>query len=168
MQSPPTEISSAEAQRARVIGTFLNHVKVSAIGDSRALSVAVTSEDPRLAAKAANAVADLYVEAQFEAKVATTQKSNRLLSDQLSKLREQVEVSQRAVEAYRNEAGLLMGRDITVAAQEVSDLQKELATAQARRADAEARLRQAQSISPTKLATVPEVLDSQVIETLRQ
>ncbi len=40
---------------------------------------------------AANALADLYITAQFEAKVATTQKSNKWLTYQLSKLSEQVE-----------------------------------------------------------------------------
>jgi capsular exopolysaccharide synthesis family protein len=157
-----------ELQRARVVDVFLSDVKVAAAGDSRALSVAVSSEDPRLAAVAANALADLYITAQFEAKVATTQKSNKWLTDQLSKLREQVEVSQRKVESYRNEAGLLMGKDITVAAQEVIGLQQQLTAAQAQRSEAEARLRQAKSVSPKNLGTIPEVLDSKVIETLRQ
>ena len=157
-----------EALRARVVDAFLDHLKVSAAGDSRALIVAVSSENPRLAAMAANALADLYITAQFEAKVATTQKSNKWLSAQLSKLREQVEASQRAVESYRSEAGLLMGKDITVAAQEVTDLQQRLSTLRAQRAEAEARLRQAKSVSPMRLDTIPEVLDSKVIETLRE
>jgi capsular exopolysaccharide synthesis family protein len=157
-----------QSQADSVIDAFLAHLEVTAVGPSRALAVAFSSEDPRIAAEAANALANAYVDAQLVAKIATTQKSNKWLTDQLTKLREQVEASQRAVETYRNEAGLLMGRDITVATQEMTDLGQQLLTAQARRAEAEANLRQAQSASASEVGTIPEVLRSSLIEQLRK
>jgi capsular exopolysaccharide synthesis family protein len=163
-----SSVDAAQLQRAMVVDAFLDNLKVSAIGDSRALSIAFSSENPRIAAQAANGLAHFYIAQQLGAKLETTQKSNKWLSDQLAKLRDQVETSQRAVEAYRNESGLLMGKDITVAAQEVTDLGEQLVLAQARRADAEAHLRQAEGASTRDVETIPEVLDSRLIQALRE
>ena len=61
-----------------------------------------------------------------------------------------------------------MGKDVTVAAQEITDLGRQLVLAQTRRAETDARLRQAQSVSLDKLENVPEVLSSVLIRTLRE
>jgi capsular exopolysaccharide synthesis family protein len=157
-----------QLQMVRVVNAFLGRLKASAIGESRAIAIAFTSANPHTAAKAANALANLYVAAQLETKLAATQRSNEWLVKQLASLREQLETSQRAVEAYRSESGLLMGKDVTVAAQEITDLGRQLVLAQTRRAETEARLRQAQSVSLDKLENVPEVLNSVLIRTLRE
>lgn len=158
-------------RQGAIVDLFASKLELKVVGESRAISVAFTSWSPETAAAASNALAELYVEDRMEAKRVEAERANQWLSGQLVELRRKAEESQRAVQAYRSEAGLILGdRNTTLPTSEVSRLTDELVKAKAARADAEARLGQAQSAieSGSGIDSVPEVIESAVVQVLRQ
>ncbi len=156
--------------RARIVNAFLDRLQVSTVKDTRVISVSFTSEQPDKAAQIANMLADEYILMQLEAKFEATQRANTWLSERVSDLREKVETAEAAVEKFREESGLLQGKGETLTSQEIAELNTQLILARSARAEAEARLRQVQNLvdSPAGADTASEVLDSQLIQRLRE
>src|SRR5690606_41680996 len=87
-----------------------------------------------------------YLVEQLEAKFEATHLATEWLSGRVEELRERVQASERAVEEFRQSAGLVEGKGVTVAAQQMSELNTQLILARTQRAEAEARLRQVQAL----------------------
>ncbi len=166
----PTPERAAEIKQARVTNAFLAALKVAPQRGSRVIKLAFTSEDPRKAAKIVNTLADFYIVAQLEVKFAATQTASKWLSGRLEGLREQLAASEQAVETYRNESGILRGRDVTLAAQDVSQLSTQLAVEHSTLAESEAMLQQMKDLmdSPEGIESVSVVLQSPLIQRLRE
>ena len=171
-ESPDTASDTPSVHPDPAIDVFLSKLDVIAIGLSRAISISFKSEDPQIAAAAVNVLADEYIDAQRQTKLEATERANQWLQSRLLALREQAEASQRAVEAYRQKSGLLMSeKEVTLPTMEVSELSSQLAIAQAKRAEAEAQLQQAEVAMRSSSGgggSVPEVLNSGVIQQLRE
>ena len=159
-----------ERQRARIVRVFLGKLDVSAVGLSRVIRIAFTSENPRTAAAVANQLADFYIVSQLEAKFEATQRANEWLSDRVAKLGEAVNQAERAVETFRQRSGLIQGKDTTLKIQEISELNTQLVVEQAKRAEAEARLRQVELLlnGPDGAQAVSKILQSSLIQSLRE
>ena len=157
-------------ERVRVVDAFLENLEVSPKGRSRVIAVEFTSETAKTAAEAANTLADLYIVEQLEAKFAATQRATAWLNDRVASLREKVGESERAVEAFRKRSGLLEGKGVSLTSQEVTELNTQLILAGSARAEAEARLQQTKMLvaSPDGVESAAEVLDSQLIQRLRE
>ncbi len=168
------EVLSEEDLRARervkVVDTVVAQLGVSIKGRSRVIVIGFTSENPKLAAQAANSLADLYIVEQLEAKFEATQRATKWLSDRVSELRAKVKASERAVEAFRKKSGLLAGQSGTLTSQQVSELNTQLILARTAGAEADARLRQVRELvsSTGGGETTAEVLDSLLIQRLRE
>ena len=159
-----------ERQSARIVDTVLGKLEVSAVGRSRVIRIAFTSENPRTAAAVANLLADFYIVSQLEAKFEATQRANEWLSGRLAELREAVNQAERAVEEFRQRSGLIQGKDATLKTQEISELNAQLVVERAKRAEAEARLRQVERLlnGPDGAQAVSKVLQSSLIQSLRE
>jgi len=170
---PPASVSSVEEQadreRVRIINVLLSKVKVLPQPSSWVIDITVTSESPVQAARIANEMASLYLVDQLEAKYESTKRTADWLTQRLADLRADVERSEGAVEAYRSTAGLLQaGGDTTLAQQQISTVNTQLVTIRARRAELEARLRQAETLlfSPVGAAAASDVLQSPLVQNL--
>ena len=159
-----------DIERVEIIEAFIQNLEVSRRGRSRVIDISFESENPRTAVQVANTIADLYVVEQLEARFETTQRATLWLSDRLSGLRETVEASEAAVEEYRQRAGLIEGERTSLAAQQISELNTELVLSRSARAEAEARLRQVETLlkSSNGVDSVAEVLSSPLIQRLRE
>ena len=167
------ELSADErrmAERNRVVSELLKRVSVSAKGRSRVVAIVATSEDPRLAATIANTVADLYIVEQLEGKFEATRRATAWLNERIGDLRESVAVSEEAVEDFRRKSGLIKGRSVNLTSEQASELNTQLILASTSRAEAEARLAQARKLmaSPGRGASTTEVLNSPLIQSLKQ
>jgi succinoglycan biosynthesis transport protein ExoP len=165
-----TQEDQAETTQTRVTEAFLAALTVVPQRRSRVIKLAFSSANPHKAAKIANTLADFYIVSQLEVKFEATQTASKWLSERLEELREQVAVSESAVEEFRNESGLLRGRDATLAAQDVSELSMQIAVERTELAEGEARLHQMESLlnSPGGIESVSEVLQSPLIQRLRE
>jgi exopolysaccharide transport family protein len=172
-RSRAQELSASDAEaseRSQVVENLLEHVKVTLVGRSRVMEISAVSEDPKLASDIANAFADLYIVEQLEAKFEATKRATEWLNERLSTLRTRVEASERAVEDFRKAHGLIEGKGVTAASQQISELNSQIILARTKRAEAEARLRQVEQLlrSSAGAESVAEVLASPLIGKLRE
>lgn len=172
--SPPSPDTSAvqteNTERERVIDRVLSNISATPLERSHVVAVSAVSEDSRLAAQIANTLSQTYIEQQLINKIAVTDRADEWLGAHIRRLREQVETDERAVEEYRRKHGLYRSRADTVTTQQLAEMNTQLVLAQATKAEADARLRQATTQARTAESgdTVPEVLNSPLIQALKQ
>ena len=164
--------SELEAQKlVQLVDTLLeSKLAISQKGRSRVIVVKTTSENPRLAAKIANTLSELYIFEQLEAKFEATRRATGWLEGRVSKLRAKVKETERAVEYYRKKSGLISGQLGNITAQQTSELNTQLILARTARVEANARLRQVQIMVSSRggVESAAEVLESVLIGRLRE
>ena len=108
---------------------------------SRVIVIDFLSEDPELAARVANAIADAYLVRQREAKQEQAQERRRNGCPAKSKsMRKKVADAEAKVEDFRAKSNLLVGtNNTTLSAQQLGDVNTQLAAARAQKSDAEAK-----------------------------
>lgn len=129
-----------------IVEEMLERLSVSAVGRSRVIAVRFTSEDPRLAARVANAIVDLYVGQQIELKADATRQATVWLSDRLEVLRGEVELAERAAETFRAEVATIDGRDHGLITQQISQTSAQIIRARAEFEIARVRLSHAEEL----------------------
>lgn len=138
--------ASPEAGRRRAIGAVRSGLSVKRTGTSYAIAVTFAGNDPQKAAAIVNRVVDQYIDDQKSGKEGARAKETALLRDRLAGLRNDVIAAEQAVAGYRARTNLIdVEKDSTAVQQEISVLNTQLATAEAERAEAQARLNAARS-----------------------
>jgi exopolysaccharide transport family protein len=166
----PGGANSVDAEFTRVVDSFLDNLVAVQPGRSRVINVSFQSKNPETAANVVNKLAELYINSQREAKFEATAKANSWLSERLIELHDQVLESERLAEDFRQQSGLIQGRDATLMMQEISDLNGELLRVRTKRMESEARIKLAEKAlgSEDGIESVSEVLDSSLIQSLRE
>ena len=124
----------------RVLEAYYDRLTVFPVEKSRVIVIDFLSEDPELAARVANAIADDYLQLQRKVKQEQAQTAGQVLAGQIETLRKKVVEAEAKVEAYRAKSGLLVGNNnTTLSAQQLGDMNAQLAAARAQKADAEAK-----------------------------
>lgn len=163
-------LPDAKAEENRMIDSVLSRIDVSTLGRSHVLSLKAESQRPQTAADLANAFAERYLEQQRREKVSSMDRVDRFLMSRVAELREQVRKSDQAVEDYRRRNDLYKSTGSGVTTQQLSELNSQLISAQTAKAEAEAKLAEAQELRKGSLGneSVPDVLHSSLIAALKQ
>ena len=164
------EEDQKEAKDTQLINVFLSKLTVTQVKRSQVITIAYESENPKLAAKIANTIADKYILGQLQAKFDATKKATDWLNDQLDELKEKVKNSEHAVQDYRRQHNLTeISKETSLSQQQLSEINSQLFIARAQRAEAEAKYQQVEAItrSGKDVDSVAEVLNSALINTLR-
>jgi succinoglycan biosynthesis transport protein ExoP len=106
------------------------------------IRILYTSPDPIHATTVANAIAELHIAAERDARIAAIRDASEWLHREIDTLRERVVKAEEAELAYRKERGLGDERVTSAAQQEVNALAMQVTLASSERAQAEARLQQ--------------------------
>jgi capsular exopolysaccharide synthesis family protein len=130
---------------SRVASNLMNHVWIRRAGLTYVVYVGVSSTSPKKAAMLTNIYMDEYLKKQLDDKIALVSKANTELGASLEKMRADAEVAEARVQEYKNAHGLLSSEGATMAEQEVSTLNTQLAQAKAEAAEKQARLEAAQA-----------------------
>ncbi len=157
------------AQRETLIDIFLSGLSV--IPSQRALLVEIeyVSASPEIAAKAANAVAEVYILEQLADKGNVTQKASKWLAQRATELRQRLIDSEKRLEKFRRQSGIMEVQGVSLFREQAAKLNIDLVTARTRRGEAEARYRQVQNLLKTGgIETAAAVLDSPLIQRLRE
>jgi len=163
--------SSRLPPEERALEILTENLSVYQVGLTRVIAVAFTSPDRQIAAEVANGIADTYLELQETAKQDAARQASTWLSGEIDGLRGRVGDAEQKVEAYRTSAGLLVGTNNTsLAAQQLSELNAQLAQAGARRTDAKAKsdLIREMLQSGGSIDATTDVLASPLIQRLRE
>ncbi|MGE5146038.1 MAG: GumC family protein [Candidatus Eiseniibacteriota bacterium] len=162
---------AAERERAAVVDNLRSRIKATNDSSSRVIDVSVGSESPVKARAILQTLTDLYLVDQLDVKFEATQRAAAWLNDRLSEVTRKVEISERAVEDFRRENGLIQGKDqVNLTTGQITELSSQLVVARTKVAEAEARLKQVQAVarSGSGADAVGEVLQSPLIQALRQ
>ena len=103
----PLPLDQDPEARERVRGIFRGRLKVKLIKGTRLISVTYTDEDPKRAAEISNAVVDVYLDDYTQARYRASEKASSWLTNQLSDLKAKVTESQKKMNDYQREAGLV-------------------------------------------------------------
>ena len=93
---------SDEALSATAISAVQSGLDVQLVRLSFLIKVSFESSDKALAAKVANALADVYIESDLESRLQMTQKAGAWLTERVKGLRATVEASERALQQFRD------------------------------------------------------------------
>jgi succinoglycan biosynthesis transport protein ExoP len=154
----------------RVLEAYYAKLNVFAIDRSRVISVTFESRDPDLAARVANAVADGYLELQQATKQEQARSAGQYLSGEIDNMRKKVAEAEAKVEDFRTKSNLFTGpNSASLAGQQLSDVNAQIATARGQKADAETKARLIRAmIESGKPLEASEVLNSDLIRRLSE
>ncbi|MBB2970488.1 exopolysaccharide transport family protein [Mesorhizobium sp. RMAD-H1] len=167
LKPDPTQISHEEY----VLREMRDHLQVYSVPDSRVIVVQFSSEDPALAAKASNAIAEEYIALQRAAKLQSTDDATGWLEPEIADLTKRVKEAEAKVANYRASSDLLVGEnDSPIATQQLSEITSELSRVRANRASSEARAASIRRALETgaPLDTVPDIVSSGLMQRLRE
>ncbi len=128
-----------DLERSNLLHAVLRHLSVSAVGQSTAIVVSFTSEDPKKAARIADAIADAYVEDQLEAKFQATQKATQWLTGRIADLSRKAQEADAAVQSYKAAHNITTAANgVSVVQQQTGDINSQLVLARAQLAEKQA------------------------------
>ena len=148
-------------------------LSVDSDGRSYIVTIHFTASTGEKAAKIANAFAAQYLASQIDAKKAITASANEWAKSQVDAAGEQLREAESAIEQFRNKNKAIMelvpGPGSSVAAtQQLTDLNRLLATATEERITAETRLAAARKLVAAKdIYAIPQVVASPLMQQLR-
>jgi polysaccharide biosynthesis transport protein len=153
-----TASTAGQVGEARAIDIFLSRLTAFPVAKTRVLQIEFVSQDPELAARGANVVAQLFLEAQENAKKDSAKAASAWLASKIDELRGRVAETDAKVENYRAQSGLLASsNNMTVPGQQLADLNTQLATARTAQSEASAKAQLMRSLlRDGKLVDAPE------------
>ncbi len=158
----------AARERLAVLEKYAAALSVVPVPRSFAISVRFDSQDPVLAASVANSLADTYIRNQVESKAEATRKASAWLQERVDELRREVLESERRVESFRAQNGLVQSSTATIVEQQLNELNSELVAARAILAEREAVIQQVLSlVEDGDIQFVAGIFDSGVVATLK-
>lgn len=152
----------------RVVKAFMQRTTISPVMKTQLVKVEIEMADARLAAQAANALANGYIESQLEAKLDMTQTATNWMNERLSGLKAKLDESERRLQEFREAENLVDLEGVTtVAGGELSQTGDRLIDARRNRAEAESQYRQVANMRNSgwqRLASVPAVMSNQLVQ----
>ncbi|MGH6963955.1 MAG: GumC family protein [Phenylobacterium sp.] len=167
--TPPAPKPTAAAIDQAIVDRVLKGLSVTRVGETYAIDISYSADDPKTAALIANTFARLYVSEQVEAKSNANVHAGTFLAGRIQQLQQQAVSDAAKVQQYRVEHDLLSTSGASLTEQEISAYNQRVAEARGEAAADEARLATArqQLASGSTGEDVGEALNSAVIQSLR-
>ncbi|QOZ34098.1 exopolysaccharide transport family protein [Bradyrhizobium sp. CCBAU 53421] len=154
----------------RVLDSYYERFQAYAVDKSRVMVIEFQSEDPELAARVANSIADGYLVLQQGARQDQAKSASTWLLGEIDKLRTKVADADSRVEEFRSKSSLFVGtNNIPLSNQQMGELNTQLNNARALKADAETKARLIREmLQGGKPIEASEVLNSELIRRLAE
>jgi uncharacterized protein involved in exopolysaccharide biosynthesis/Mrp family chromosome partitioning ATPase len=124
----------------RVLDAYFDRFTAYAVDKSRVVVIEFQSQDPDLAARVANSIADGYLTMQQNARQEQAKAASQWLSGEIDSLRKKVAEDESRVEDFRSKSSLFIGtNNTTLSNQQLGELNTQLNNARAAKADAESK-----------------------------
>ena len=147
---------------------FRSRIQVEPVTGSRLVNLHFRAYDPRVAADAVNALAQLYIEQSLELRFTTSTEATGWLSDRLKEQQAKVEAAEQALQEYREREGLV-GRESRegLVDQKLGTLNGAVLEARTDRIAKETLYRQIASLGPGQIESFALVLGSGPVQALK-
>lgn len=164
------QIATITPAERRAAGMLLTHSHVRRVGVTYLVEITASAADPELAARIANALARRYIGLDSAKKQTRNAQSARYVENQAAALRKHAVADDAALQQYMIRNNLMSAEGATMAEQEVSELNRQIADAQAQLAGQRGKLgaAQAQIARGGGGADIGSALASDTIRQLRQ
>ncbi|PYV28740.1 MAG: hypothetical protein DMG24_01260 [Acidobacteria bacterium] len=142
--------------RDRLVREFQRSTTVRLMPNSHMMEVSFESTDPDLSAKVANTLINHYIEYNFRKRYDATRQASGFMEQQLEELKAKVEKSQEALVGYERQNSIVNVSDRqNVVEQRLSDLSRDLTTAESDRAQKESLYQMVKS-NPEQIAMLAQ------------
>ncbi len=166
LERDPTTVSPED----RILRSYYDKLTVFPVNKSRVITIEFTATDPDLAARAANTIADLYIEAQSDAKRGSARTAAASLASLIADLRTRAAEAESKADAFRSQSGLLVGtNNNTITAQQLAEISTQLAQARTAEADSQAKAKLLRDmIRQGRISEVPDVANNELIRRISE
>jgi polysaccharide biosynthesis transport protein len=165
---PPT----AEERERSAAAAVQGGLTVKPVRNSQLIEISFESNNPKMAALIPNALADLYITADMEARAKAHEGAMAFLVERSKELRKKVIASEKALQDYRDREKILdvKGVSLSGASRQLEELTTSLVQARRQRADAEAALNQvaAAQNGGGSIESLPAVLRHPLIQKAKE
>jgi succinoglycan biosynthesis transport protein ExoP len=151
----------------RLVDLYLDDLKVELDVGTRLFEISFTSSNAALAAQVANAHVRTYIQRGMEIHAQASQDAEKFLERKLVELKERVEKSESALNAYRRERGIVafnLDDRGTILNERLTEMNQALTKAETERIDLES---QHDLISKRSYSSLPAVIGSPLIQHLK-
>ncbi len=158
----------------RVVARFKRDLQIQLVRNTQLVQITFVSHDKELAAQVPNALADIYIESDLDARMAMTQKASEWLRERMGELRTKVDTSEKALQDYRDRERIVdtKGLAMSGAGRQLEELTKNLVEARQKRAEAESAYSMVQQIKTGKTQasyeSVPVVLRNPLVQRMKE
>jgi capsular exopolysaccharide synthesis family protein len=161
---PPVDVDQATRDDYALVGAFQGSVTVEPVRRSRLVRVHFDSTDPFFAAKAANTLAQAFININLERRFEASAYAKTFLEEKLAQTKEKLEQSERDLVSYSRQMEVMGADDKqNIYNQNLQDFNAAVAKAEQDRIKAEVLWRQAQD-NPDSLTVVQ---DNRTIQALK-
>lgn len=168
--APPAGDADAPGVPSALIDDYLARLQIRPQFGTQLVEIAFGTPDPRLSARIVNAHVAAYIRRRMELKADAARSAEGFLQGKLAELKDRVEKSEAALNAYRREHGVIafsldeQGKG-QMLQQRLADLNNTLAKVEAERITLEV---QHEMVRRGQADALPTVMQSQLIQTLKQ
>ncbi|WP_066959575.1 polysaccharide biosynthesis tyrosine autokinase [Microbulbifer sp. Q7] len=158
-------------KREQIVNHIVDKINVRPVRNTQLIKLSYESYSPRLAADIPNAIAQAYIAEQQSVRTDVTEKATSWLSERLEGLREKLEASEHALNAFQQREDLVDLQGVRgLASQELNETMNQLLEAKRELKDVEAIYRQVRrkDVAAESLLSQPEVLNNPLIQAARQ
>jgi succinoglycan biosynthesis transport protein ExoP len=154
----------------RVLDAYYDRLQAYAVDKSRVIVVEFQSQDPELAARVANSIADGYLVLQQNARQDQARNASQWLAGEIENLRKKVSDAEAKVEDFRSKSSLFVGtNNTTLSNQQMGEVNTQLNNARALKADAESKARLIREMLQSgKPIEASEVVNSELMRRLSE
>lgn len=154
----------------RVLDAYYDRLQAYAVDKSRVIVVEFQSQDPELAVRVANSIADGYLVLQQNARQDQARNASQWLSGEIENLRKKVSDAEAKVEDFRSKSSLFVGtNNTTLSNQQMGEVNTQLNNARSMRADAESKARLIKEMLQSgKPIEASEVVNSELMRRLSE
>jgi capsular exopolysaccharide synthesis family protein len=165
----PMQVMPSEADTFnQVTQDLMQRTSVKFVGKSQLIKIEVELPDPGLAAATANAIAQGFIDSQFDNSLKSSQTNTSWMNSRLIELRNNLRSAEDKLQGYREAQGLVdVGGVATISANELEMTGNRMIDARRNLAEAESQFRQVQSLSNgnlNNLSSVPAVLSNPLVQ----
>jgi uncharacterized protein involved in exopolysaccharide biosynthesis/Mrp family chromosome partitioning ATPase len=154
----------------RVLDAYYERLQAYAVDKSRVIVVEFQSQDPELAVRVANSIADGYLVLQQNARQDPARNASQWLLGEIENLRKKVSDAEAKVEDFRSKSSLFVGtNNTTLSNQQMGEVNTQLNNARSMKADAESRARLIKEMLQSgKPIEASEVVNSELMRRLSE
>jgi capsular exopolysaccharide synthesis family protein len=166
-----TQPQSTEVPFNRLVDAFTKRLTIQPIARSQLVKIGFEAHDPKLAAEVANAVGEVYIQRDREARLQLAVQASENLAARLRDLRETLETSEQQLQTFRETENLLDVSGVrTLAATQLSELNGQLIEMERQLAQSKVLYDQVvalRNVSLDRIASLPIIMEDGMFRSLK-